>query len=156
MHGIEFSARLNDLRPLGLKSIGMTSNGIALPRKLTRLVDNGLTHLNLSLDTLNPFTFELVTRRQGHEAVLETLNLALTEPRLRSVKLNVVVIKGLNESEIADFVELTKDRKLSIRFIEVRVSSTRAHIALTFALQKRKFMPFTGAFRSAVPCSARV
>ena len=110
---------------MGLKSIAMTSNGIALRRKLTDLVDHGLTHLNLSLDTLDPITFGLITRRQGHDAVLQTLDLALAESRLRSVKLNVVVIKDLNENEALDFVELTKERNLSVRFIEVSVSSTR-------------------------------
>ena len=132
----------------------MTSNGITLPRKLARLVDHGLTHLNLSLDTLNPFTFELVTRRQGHEAVLRTLDLALAESRLQSVKLNVVVIKGLNENEVIDFVELTKERKLSVRFIEVSVVNSKLTI-LTLKLQNHKFMPFTGEcdqFR----CAARV
>lgn len=100
----------------------MTSNGIALPRKLEGLVDNGLTHLNLSLDTLDPFAFELITRRRGHEAVLRALDMALDDPRLQSVKLNVVVMKDLNEREILDFVKLTVDRNLSVRFIEVRSS----------------------------------
>lgn len=97
----------------------MTSNGIALSRKLPSLVENGLTHLNLSLDTLDPHMFELITRRRGHDAVLRTLDLALSEPRLESVKLNVVVIKGLNENEVLDFVKLTEDRDISVRFIEV-------------------------------------
>ncbi|KIJ66204.1 hypothetical protein HYDPIDRAFT_174367 [Hydnomerulius pinastri MD-312] len=116
--------QLNELRPLGLDSIGMTSNGLALHRRLPDLVRGGLTHLNLSLDTLDPFKFEIMTRRPGHEAVLKALDVALSCPDLRSVKLNVVVVKGLNDSEALDFVELTKDKKLSVRFIE--------------------FMPFTG------------
>ena len=76
-----------------------------------------------SLDTLDPFKFEIMTRRMGHEAVLRSLDAALASS-LRSVKLNVVVIKGLNDAEVLDFVEMTKDRALSVRFIE--------------------FMPFTG------------
>ncbi|KAF9225547.1 molybdenum cofactor biosynthesis prote [Gyrodon lividus] len=116
--------QLNELRLLGLDSIGMTSNGLALHRRLSDLVHNGLTHLNLSLDTLDPFKFEIMTRRPGHNAVLRALDVALSCAGLRSVKLNVVVVKGLNDSEVLDFVELTKDNKLSVRFIE--------------------FMPFTG------------
>ncbi|KAF8846119.1 molybdenum cofactor biosynthesis prote [Paxillus ammoniavirescens] len=116
--------QLNELRLHGLDSIGMTSNGLALHRRLSNLVNNGLTHLNLSLDTLDPFKFEIMTRRPGHDAVLRTLDVALSCAGLRSVKLNVVVVKGLNDSEVLDFVELTKDKKLSVRFIE--------------------FMPFTG------------
>jgi cyclic pyranopterin phosphate synthase len=56
---------LNQLRPLGLQSIGMTSNGVALKRKLPALVANGLNVLNISLDTLDPFKFEIMTRRRG-------------------------------------------------------------------------------------------
>ncbi|KAF9486573.1 molybdenum cofactor biosynthesis prote [Pholiota conissans] len=114
---------LNNLRQYGLKSIGMTTNGLSLHRRLPQFVDNGLTHLNLSLDTLDPFKFELITRRRGHEAVLKALDVALSS-RLASVKINVVVIKGLNDSEVLDFVEMTKEQPISIRFIE--------------------FMPFTG------------
>lgn len=118
----------------------MTSNGISLHRRLPHLVENGLTHLNLryaleflvagrrdstqiSLDTLDPFKFELITRRRGHDAVVKALDVALASS-LKSVKLNVVVIKGLNDAEVFDFVEMTKDKPLSVRFIE--------------------FMPFTG------------
>ncbi|KAG6842458.1 hypothetical protein C0991_007588 [Blastosporella zonata] len=119
----ELIGRLNELRNFGLKSIAMTTNGIALHRRLPRFIDNGLTHLNMSLDTLDPFKFELITRRRGHDAVLKALDVALNSS-LQSVKLNVVVIQGLNDSEIFDFVEMTKSSPLSVRFIE--------------------FMPFTG------------
>lgn len=77
-----------------------------------------------SLDTLDPYKFELMTRRPGHEAVLRSLDLALNCPSLQSVKLNVVVIRGLNDSEVPQFLELTREKPLSVRFIE--------------------FMPFTG------------
>lgn len=53
------------LSALGLESLGMTSNGIALSRKLPDLVKAGLTHLNISLDTLDEHKFELMTRRRG-------------------------------------------------------------------------------------------
>ena len=76
-----------------------------------------------SLDTLDPLKFEIMTRRRGHDAVLKTLDVARSLP-LTSLKLNVVVIKGLNDAEILDFVEMTRDRSMSVRFIE--------------------FMPFTG------------
>lgn len=120
---VNIVAQLNRLRADGLESIGMTTNGIALHRRLPNLIDNGLTHLNISLDTMDPFKFEIMTRRLGHEAVLRSLDSALSSA-LQSVKLNVVVIKGLNDHEVLDFVEMTKDKALSVRFIE--------------------FMPFTG------------
>ena len=80
------------------------------------------------MDTLDPFKFEIMTRRMGHDAVLRSIHTALASPKLQSVKLNVVVIKGLNDHEVLDFVAMTKDNRLSIRFIE--------------------FMPFTGILGS--------
>lgn len=103
----------------------MTTNGVALHRRLPALVESGLTHLNLSLDTLDPFKFEIITRRRGHDAVLKALDTALSLP-IESVKLNVVVIRGLNDLEVLDFIKLTEDKPISVRFIE--------------------FMPFTGSF----------
>ena len=58
-----------------------------------------------SLDTLDPFKFELMTRRAGHDAVLRSLDVALSS-NLESVKLNVVVIRGLNDSEVLDFISM--------------------------------------------------
>lgn len=116
--------RINELRQYGLRSIAMTTNGIGLHRKLPDMIKNGLTHINISLDTMDPFQFEIMTRRPGHESVLKTIDVALNSPDLKSVKLNMVVMKGLNDREVPDFVEWTKDKDVSVRFIE--------------------FMPFTG------------
>ncbi|GAA5879460.1 hypothetical protein JCM8547_008150 [Rhodosporidiobolus lusitaniae] len=104
---------------LPLTSLGMTSNGIALKRKLPALVAAGLTHLNLSLDTLDPFKYELMTRRRGFEAVMEALEVAkgLKGQGLKT-KINMVVIRGVNDMEVADFVELTRDSDITVRFIE--------------------------------------
>ncbi|EEB92821.1 hypothetical protein MPER_08614 [Moniliophthora perniciosa FA553] len=96
---LDIIAGLNGFRQHGLDSIAITSNGIALHRRLPQYIDAGLTHLNLSLDTLDPFKFELITKRRGHDAVLKTMEAALSSEKLRSVKLNVVVIKGLNDHE---------------------------------------------------------
>ncbi|GAA5837100.1 hypothetical protein JCM11251_005254 [Rhodosporidiobolus azoricus] len=107
------------LSRLPLTSLGMTSNGIALKRKLPSLVTAGLTHLNLSLDTLDEFKYELMTRRRGFHAVMEALEVAkgLKGKGLRT-KINVVVIRGLNDMEVADFVELTRESDITVRFIE--------------------------------------
>lgn len=113
----ELVGRLGQLRAYGLKELAMTSNGIALKRNLPALVQAGLTNLNLSLDTLDPFRYTLITRRKGLETVLETIDLAISLG-MRPLKVNCVVIKGLNEEEIPDFVEFTQHRPLEVRFIE--------------------------------------
>ncbi|GMF98502.1 unnamed protein product [[Candida] boidinii] len=107
--------RLNELE--GLEEICITSNGIALHRKLPELIENGLTSLNLSLDTLVDGKFILITRRNGLSAVLKSLNKAL-ELNIPKLKINIVIMKGFNEDEIINFVELSKSNKIEVRFIE--------------------------------------
>ncbi|QRW09312.1 molybdenum cofactor biosynthesis protein [Ceratobasidium sp. AG-Ba] len=121
---------IQELKSLGVKQIGMTSNGIALWKKLPELVRSGLTHLNLSLDTLDPDKFERMTLRKGHDKVIKSLDTALSllppsnsnssypHPHLKSVKLNTVLIRNTNDSELARFLALTRSHPLSVRFIE--------------------------------------
>ncbi|KAI8922514.1 hypothetical protein DFJ77DRAFT_424870 [Powellomyces hirtus] len=108
---------LNDLRPLGLKAIGMTTNALALKRKLPALKEKGLNQLNISLDTLDPFKFELMTRRRGFNQVMDSIHAAV-ELGYEPVKLNAVVIKNVNDAEVVRFVEMTKELPIYIRFIE--------------------------------------
>ncbi|KAI6189581.1 Elp3 domain-containing protein [Aphelenchoides bicaudatus] len=111
---IEIVSRLRDLP--GITEIGMTSNGIALSRKLDALLDAGLNRLNISLDTLNEAKYMMITRRNGFSKVIKLIEQA--EPRFERLKLNCVVIRGLNDDELVDFVKLTEKRNLDIRFIE--------------------------------------
>lgn len=101
----------------GLKTLAMTSNGIVLGRKLPLLRAAGLDSLNISLDTLVPAKFEFMTRRKGHFKVMETINTAL-DLGYNPVKVNCVVMRGFNEDEICDFVNLTRDKPINVRFIE--------------------------------------
>lgn len=101
----------------GLEELCMTSNGIALPRKLPQLKEYGLTGLNLSLDTLIDGKFQIMTRRKGLNQVLKCLDKAI-EVGIPSVKINVVVMRGQNEDEVLDFINLTKDKPIEVRFIE--------------------------------------
>lgn len=101
----------------GLKYLAMTSNGIVLTRKLPRLQAAGLNQLNISLDTLVPAKFELLTRRKGHNKVLQSIDTALGLG-FSPVKVNTVIMRGLNDDEILDFVELTREKPINVRFIE--------------------------------------
>ena len=85
-----------------------------------------------------------MTRRPGHDAVMRALRLALTIPDLKSVKLNVVVVKGLNEDEVPAFVELTRC-VISISFASVTLTFDR-HSALS--VRFIEFMPFNGMYPS--------
>ncbi|BBG96082.1 cofactor of nitrate reductase and xanthine dehydrogenase 2 [Prunus dulcis] len=69
------------------------------------------------LDTLVPAKFEFMTRRNGHQKVMESINAAINLG-YNPVKVNCVVMRGFNDDEICDFVELTRDKPINIRFIE--------------------------------------
>ena len=107
----------------GLRELCITSNGVALGAKVERLLDAGLTGVNLSLDTLDPATFARVTRRPAAtlgkvRATLERLVGAQRAGARLALKLNVVVMRGVNEREMCDFVELGRERDVEVRFIE--------------------------------------
>jgi cyclic pyranopterin phosphate synthase len=101
----------------GIKTLAMTSNGLVLARKLPALKAAGLNLLNISLDTLDPLKFPLITRRDGFDLVMRTINLAL-EMGYDPVKVNCVVMRGVNDNEIVDFVRWTEKLPIEVRFIE--------------------------------------
>uniref|UniRef100_A0AAY4AID9 Molybdenum cofactor biosynthesis protein 1 n=2 Tax=Denticeps clupeoides TaxID=299321 RepID=A0AAY4AID9_9TELE len=101
----------------GLKTIAVTTNGMNLSRLLPGLKDAGLDLLNISLDSLVPAKFEFIVRRKGFHKVMEGIEKAI-EMGYRPVKVNCVVMRGLNEDEILDFVSLTETKPLDVRFIE--------------------------------------
>lgn len=113
--------QLGGLRPHGLRELCITTNGVALHRKLEAMVEAGLTGINLSLDTLDPWQFQIMTRRRGFDAVqksiarIHELNRAGAGVRF---KINCVVMRGVNDREVLDFVEMTRDSDVEVRFIE--------------------------------------
>ncbi|KAK4950522.1 hypothetical protein LTR66_013954 [Elasticomyces elasticus] len=118
---VDLMRQIGDLRKDGLKELCITTNGISLHRKLDHMVESGLTGVNLSLDTLDPFQFTLMTRRNGHDAVMKSINRILEMNKLGAnvkLKINCVVMKGLNEREIIPFVELGREKDIEVRFIE--------------------------------------
>lgn len=113
--------QLGSLRKHGLRDIAMTTNGISLHRKLDDMVEAGLTAINISLDTLDPFQFQLLTRRQGFHAVMKSIDKVKdmnTKGAGIKLKINCVVMRGLNDHQIVPFVELTRDDNIEVRFIE--------------------------------------
>lgn len=114
---IEIVRRLKNIP--GLETVAMTTNGVTLARKLPALKDAGLDAINLSLDTLRAEKFEFISRRPkaGHSKVLEAVEKSL-ELGYNPLKINCVVMRGLNDDEILDFVELTREKAVDVRFIE--------------------------------------
>ncbi|PTB65271.1 molybdenum cofactor biosynthesis prote [Trichoderma citrinoviride] len=113
--------QLGALRPYGLRELCITTNGISLHRKLDAMIESGLTGVNLSLDTLDPWQFQIMTRRKGFDAVQKSIDRILELNSLGAgvkLKINCVVMRGLNDREILPFVELTREKDLEVRFIE--------------------------------------
>jgi len=94
----------------------ITTNGSRLHEFVDTLEQGGVRSLNISLDTLQAEKFQLITRRNQFEKIYDNIQLLLKKDF--HVKVNMVVMKGLNDNEINDFVEWTKDQPVHVRFIE--------------------------------------
>ena len=101
----------------GINDLSLTTNGVLLKEYAGALVEAGLHRINISLDTLRPDRFAYITRRDSFKEVWEGIEEALRHG-LSPIKVNVVVIKGLNDDEIKDFARLSLTYPLHIRFIE--------------------------------------
>jgi len=97
--------------------LAITTNGMILNKQLEALRQSGVSGLNISLDTLVPAKFEFITRRRGLSTVVDSIFKAV-QLGFPSVKVNCVVMRGLNDDEILSFCYLTKDWDITVRFIE--------------------------------------
>ena len=94
----------------------ITTNGTRIAEMLPSLIEAGIQSINISLDTLQPEKFMMITRRDVFHQVRSNVELLL-QHKIK-VKINMVVMKGLNDNEIKDFIEWTKHNPIQIRFIE--------------------------------------
>ncbi len=102
----------------GIDDIALSTNALLLEAQLDELVAAGLRRVNVSLDTLRADRFEVIARRPGLDAVLRAIDAAV-KAGLTPVKINCVVMRGKNDDELSDFAELTRDRAIFVRFIEL-------------------------------------
>lgn len=96
--------------------LSLTTNGVRLHEFIDTIRKAQITSINVSLDTLQADKFQLVTKRNNFKRVWDNIQLLL-ENNIH-VKVNVVVMKGINDGEINDFIEWTKNTPIHIRFIE--------------------------------------
>jgi cyclic pyranopterin phosphate synthase len=102
----------------GIEDIALSTNGLLLAEQVQGLVAAGLTRANISLDTLREDRFEAIARRPGLQRVLAGIDAAFAAG-LGPIKLNCVVMRGQNDDEVEAFAEMTRDRAVAVRFIEV-------------------------------------
>ena len=116
-HGIVDLVR--DLASIpGIVDLSLTTNGMRLGQMAADLAAAGLTRVNVSLDTLRPDRFAHITGAPALERVLRGID-AARAAGLRPVKINTVVMRGINDDEIEDFAAWTIDSDWHVRFIEV-------------------------------------
>ncbi|MCL2678078.1 MAG: GTP 3',8-cyclase MoaA [Clostridiales bacterium] len=100
----------------GLADLAMTTNAILMPRYATGLKESGLSLVNISLNTTEPETFKQMCRYGRLDEVLVGMKEA--EEAGFPVKINVVLMRGVNDAEIGDFIRMAKERPIEVRFIE--------------------------------------
>jgi cyclic pyranopterin phosphate synthase len=106
---------VRDMAQLPVK-LGLTTNGMRLHLYLDELMAAGLKGVNISLDTFDAERFQRLSRRAGHGLILANIEEAIGKGL--HVKLNMVVMRGVNDDELLRFVELTRERNVHVRFIE--------------------------------------
>ncbi len=107
----------NMSRIKGIEDISMTTNGILLEKYASELYNAGLKRINISLDSLKEERFWKITRMGSLKDVLTGIKLA-KKTGFKPVKINTVLIRGINDDEIIDFVNFAKEFELNLRFIE--------------------------------------
>ncbi|MEI6206369.1 MAG: GTP 3',8-cyclase MoaA [Desulfuromonadales bacterium] len=101
----------------GLKHLALTTNGLLLSEMAADLHRAGVQRLNVSLDSLNPATFSDITRGGDLKKVLAGLD-AAEQAGFLPPKINCVIMRGINDTEITAFAEMTRSRGCAVRFIE--------------------------------------
>ena len=112
---VSLISKINNIQ--GIEEIYLTTNGILLADMIDELSKNGLKGVNISLDSLKEDRFNKLTRVGNLHKVLEAIDKAIALGI--KVKLNTVIVNDINKDEIIDFVNLTKEKPIDVRFIEL-------------------------------------
>jgi cyclic pyranopterin phosphate synthase len=115
----ELTSLVRQLRAIaGVEDIALSTNGVRLPELAGPLAEAGLGRVNISADSLRPERVIAIARRDlGFDLVRSAL--AAEAAGLGPIKINVVVMRGINDDEVADFAALTRDHPWHVRFIEL-------------------------------------
>jgi cyclic pyranopterin phosphate synthase len=114
--GLAELVRLISSKP-AIHEVALTTNGILLAPLASALRDSGLDRITVSLDSLRPGRFEEMTRRSGHEKVIEGLR-SLSAAGFANSKIDSVVVRGVNDDELVELVEFSRTIPAEVRFIE--------------------------------------
>ncbi|GIW36139.1 MAG: cyclic pyranopterin phosphate synthase [Meiothermus sp.] len=104
-------------KELGIQDIAITTNGLLFARKAKELMNAGLKRINLSMDAVTPEVFKAMTRGGQVEKVWDAIETAWALG-LHPVKINAVMIRGMNDDEVIPLASLSLDKPLEVRFLE--------------------------------------
>lgn len=113
------SELLKSIRQIqGIEQVTLTTNAVLLPEQIESLANAGLDAVNISLNTLDQQQYRSITRRDLSEQAMAGVRAALSYPAIK-VKINCVVVKGINEEQTVPLAVLAKQNPLDVRFIEM-------------------------------------
>ena len=117
----------------GIDDISLSTNAILLPRFAQRLREAGVARVNISLDTLDRENFEVIARRPARRFDETIAGIRSAEDAgFSPIKINCVLMRGLNDAEVSDFAEATRERPWHVRFIELMPVGENLHLADRF------------------------
>jgi len=105
------------LKSYGIKNVKMTTNGFNLKQKAEGLAAAGVKDINISLDSIDPEIFKVIARRNFHRQVIEGIEAAIKNGI--SVKLNAVIMRGLNENQVLPLLEYAMSKNIGLRYLEL-------------------------------------
>ena len=134
--------------------LSLTTNGTSMPRLAPTLVHAGLRRVNISLDSLRRDRFESITRRDELDAVLAGIDAALVAG-LGPVKVNCVVMRGVNDDELVDFAEFGRAKGVTVRFIEFMPLDAQGEWTNASVVSKAEIIATIGAVHPIEPMAER-
>ena len=134
--------------------LALTTNGTTLPDLAAPLVAAGLRRINISLDSLRADRFAAITRRDDLDRVLAGIDAAVASG-LSPVKINCVVMRGVNDDEIVDFAEFGRQRGVSVRFIEFMPLDAQGEWTNESVVSKDEIVAAIAAVHPIEPIAAR-
>ena len=109
----------------GIRRLAMTTNGYKLPERAMDYYQAGIRAINISIDSLRPAVFKEITGHDRLEEILEGMRICF-KAGFEAVKINAVLLKGLNDHELDDFVSFAESNPVSLRFIELMQTGNNA------------------------------
>ncbi len=113
---IEIAEEISNIK--NIKKLAFTTNGYKLKERAASYYNAGLSHINISVDSLSSGKFQKITGSNTLEQILEGINECFAVG-FKNIKLNTVLLKGLNDGELDDFIDFVADKPISLRFIEL-------------------------------------